>query len=879
MVMAVCGLALAWVALKQPGPVVSVVAALAVPVVAYGLGWSRRQILVSALSLGSFVAVVDYLSWRTTVINWSAWWISLPLLIAEAFGALHAVGIAWTVWPRPEKPWQPTADATELPIFVLIPTVNEGVDVVGPTIDAALLARSAFQDRYPHASVTIVVCNDGRVANWNGWRDVERLAKSRGVVHVARQVGGGAKAGNIEHARRLLNIHGNALLVVFDADQIAEPEFLLATVPVLDDEQVAWVQTSQTYRNLDNPVARWAEHQQAIFYKILCPGKARQNSAFICGTNVVIRAAALDEIGGFPQDSVTEDFAASLRLHARWRSVFVPGVLARGLGPMDLRSYFGQQRRWAIGTLGALRTNGRQIFWPSRTGLSLEQRVQYGLAATHYLGGLKDLIFVLAPLVFLVTAIPAVSGATLGDFINHFLPYLIFSQGVLLVAANGKTSWRGLVMGFASFPVLVGSLVTVLAGRRIGFAVTAKSRAAGRQVGHVLPHLVGLGICLAVLAFSFATGRVGAAQLVSLVWVGYSLLSFSVALGLALADVRGLRLPSSGQQRPSVGQRLRVLARVLPRRRRRYALAAGTATLALLAVATVALPNLDPSAAAAFEPSAKPSELKVGLALAGDAPPSGSIALGRKWDLIGRTQQVDEPFDLAWMSSRRQEGTTPWITLVFGTGGDDLDSGLPAIVNGTHDGELRRWADQARAFGGPIYLTVLPQVDRSWAATTAVAHGGIPADVGPAWSHVRELFRSEGANNVAFVWAPADPDSDQLFAPAANQVDAVLLSLISYPGTSWADPDRAITAVQARHPGKAVLLEISAAGSDSAKATWISKAVHAAQKNGQVRALIYHQAPPDGSKDPRWPLLPGSSSARSFEAASVSGTAGTEVQR
>ena len=52
-----------------------------------------------------------------------------------------------------------------------------------------------------------------------------------------------------------------------------------------------------------------------MFYNLLCPGKAALNSAFICGTNVVpLAAAALDEIGGLPQNSVTEDFSPPLLL-------------------------------------------------------------------------------------------------------------------------------------------------------------------------------------------------------------------------------------------------------------------------------------------------------------------------------------------------------------------------------------------------------------------------------------------------------------------------------------------------------------------------------------------------------------------------------------
>ena len=116
-------------------------------------------------------------------------------------------------------------------------------------------------------------------------------------------------------------------------------------------------------------MSRWADDQQSLFYNLLCPGKAALNAAFICGTNVVIRAAALDEIGGLPQDSVTEDFAASIALHPRWRSVYLTDVLATGLGPLDIPSYLKQQGRWALGTLGVFRTHWREICAPEETWL------------------------------------------------------------------------------------------------------------------------------------------------------------------------------------------------------------------------------------------------------------------------------------------------------------------------------------------------------------------------------------------------------------------------------------------------------------------------------------------------------------------------------
>ena len=379
------------------------------------------------------------------------------------------------------------------------------------------------------------------------WQETEVLAQRLGVTCITRTVGGGAKAGNIENARQQLKASGEALIVIFDADQIAQPEFLLKTVSPFADPGVGWVQTGQYYYNLDNPVARWANDQQGLFYRVLCPGKSAQNAAFICGTNVMLRGRALDEIGGLPQNSVTEDFEASIRLHPRWRGIFLSEELAHGLGPLDLASYFGQQRRWAIGTLGVLRSHWRALILPQWDGLSVAQRVQYGLACTHYLCGVRDLIYIIAPLVFLVTHTPAVRGAYLSTFLWHFLPYWAASQVAFWYVARGKTSLGGIVIGFGSFPALLGSFLTVLRGGRGTFTVTSKTRARGRRQWPLLPHVIALVACLVALGITLWPHGAQGPVLVSVLWVGYTVLMLGGMLWLGLEDERvkrGWRWPT-----------------------------------------------------------------------------------------------------------------------------------------------------------------------------------------------------------------------------------------------------------------------------------------------------------------------------------------------
>lgn len=515
------------------------------------IGWRKRrrttphEARTAALAAGVGICAAYYFFFRGQIIHWAAWWIALPLFLAEMHGILHTLGLQYTIWPRPNPGVYADEDAPRR-IFLLIPTVNEGPIVLEPTVLGALAARARYLAECPNADVRIVVCNDGMVAGYPEWQDAERLADRLGVDCVTRPVGGGAKAGNIEFARQELGAVGDALLVIFDADQVAEEEFLARTVPYFQDSSLGWVQTGQYYRNLENPVARWANDQQALFYGVLCPGKARLNAAFICGTNVVLRAAALDEIGGLPQDSVTEDFAASLLLHPRWRSLFLTEVLATGLGPMDLKSYFAQQGRWATGTLGALRRHWRALLLPTREGLTRPQKIQYLLACTHYLSGLRDLIYLAVPFLFLLMGVSAIQGTDIPVFLAHFLPYWALSQIAFWHASWRRTTFRGIILSFGSFPVLLASLLLVVLGQRTRFAITPKKRSGTKAGMPLFSQMLALGGCCVGLVMATASQDDKALVLLSAFWLLYMFFMLAGILWLGFRDWRAGRRAAVG---------------------------------------------------------------------------------------------------------------------------------------------------------------------------------------------------------------------------------------------------------------------------------------------------------------------------------------------
>jgi cellulose synthase/poly-beta-1,6-N-acetylglucosamine synthase-like glycosyltransferase len=854
-VIASCAVALAfvWVGYAHPGPLV-IVAALVIGAAVLALtDVNRRQAITMLLAVGFGISAADYMGWRIAVTNWPGWWIAVPLLFAEMLGAIHTLGFQLTVWPWPP----PVLEAGEAPapreVFMLIATVNEGVDIIRQTLTGCLAARERYLAQYPDGQVTIVVCNDGLVAKYPHWTDIVELAQELGVCCVTRTIPGGAKAGNIENARQHYRITGSRLMAIFDADQVPTADFLVKTVPPFADPKIGWVQTGQYYSNLANPVSRWADDQQSMFYNLLCPGKAALNAAFICGTNVVLRAAALDEIGGLPQDSVTEDFAASIKLHARWRSIYLTDILATGLGPLDVPSFLKQQGRWALGTLTAFRGHWADILLPRKNGLRLGQRIQYFLAGTHYLCGLRDLIYIISPALFIFTGVPAVRTATLSQYMLHFLPYGLLGLVGMWYCARGVTGLRGVIIGFGSTPALLSSLYATVTFRKKPFALTSKSRDGRQSHRYLGVYIAPLILCFAALAWTTQVhGRQATSMFISLLWVVYSIVMLLSYLWLAYADIRARRAGEEEMlaRQPYPAKMLIRGSSVRPVLN--LGLAALVASPLLLGLRLASLPMFGKSAAAfaitAQQADARYVGVSVPVRQLTSAPPLLERDLGVGFSIMGRTQLITDQFDSAWASELATRGARPWITLQFGVLGAHqlapLDANLPAIYNGVDDSALRRWATEIRDFGKPVYLTVLLQVDRNWAVSSAVADGGIPQDVPKAWLHIQSVFRSVGANNVGWVWAPADPLHDQQFAPPPSSIDAVLQDFIDYPGTQWGNPGKALPSLVKRYPGKPIFVEVAADGPAAEKVAWLARLRTALADCPQVYALLYHEGGP-----------------------------------
>jgi cellulose synthase (UDP-forming) len=266
---------------------------------------------------------------------------------------------------------------------------------------------------------------------------------------------------------------------------VPEPTVLLQILPHFHDEDVAFVQSPQSYTNAVNLVSAGSAEAQRIFYELVCPGKNHFNAAFCVGTNVMFRRSALDEIGGVFTGSNSEDIWTSLELHRRgWKSIYVPLVLARGLAPQDVGSYLKQQLRWASGGYEVL-LRGR--LFRRGNGLTIDQRLQYLFVSTHYLLSLAMLTFMFLPATYLLFALSPIRANGV-VWATHYVPFYAMTLLVTWLQSGGFKG-SAIVASIGAAPVHLRALWATVRNKPAKWSATNRHGGGTRSLWVVMPHV------------------------------------------------------------------------------------------------------------------------------------------------------------------------------------------------------------------------------------------------------------------------------------------------------------------------------------------------------------------------------------------------------
>ncbi|WP_278312447.1 glycosyltransferase [Lolliginicoccus levis] len=289
---------------------------------------TRQVIALRVLILIAALLGLNYIIWRWMFsVAWPAWYIAVPLVIAETYSLIDSLLFGLTMWRlrRRGEPPLPPEDAT---VDVFITTYNEPLDLVLRT------AEAAQRIRYPHRTW---ILDDGSRP------ELGEIAKARGIEYLVRASGWRnkprhAKAGNLSNA--LMHTDGEFILIL-DADQVPQPEILDRTLGYFEDQRMALVQTPQYFINV--PEGDPLGSQAPLFYGPIQEGKDGWNAAYFCGSNAVLRREALMQLGvtGYVE-AVEKDIRGALAAAAK--------VIEKARADLDGSS---PQSRAALGTVRA----------------------------------------------------------------------------------------------------------------------------------------------------------------------------------------------------------------------------------------------------------------------------------------------------------------------------------------------------------------------------------------------------------------------------------------------------------------------------------------------------------------------------------------------
>ncbi|WP_291546963.1 glycosyltransferase family 2 protein [Clostridium sp. HMP27] len=419
----------------------------------------------------------------------------ISLITVEVLGALEAAVHYFNMHkveniPLPSVPLDMYPD-----VDIFIATYSEANDILLKTVNGCL-----YMDYPDKSKVHIYLCDDSRRP------EVRKLAKDMGINYIDREDNKGAKAGNLNHA---MLVTSSPLIVTLDADMIPKHDFLMKTVPYFVDAkikntnckeedkiEIGFVQTPQSFYNPDLfQFNLFSENripnEQDYFYKDIQVSRNKSNSVIYGGSNTVLSRAALDDIGGFYTQSITEDFATGILLQKKGYICYaVNEVLASGLSATDLNSLIQQRVRWARGVIAT----GRKMHIIFTPNLTVGQKINYMASIWYWYAPIKRLIYIMSPILF-ATFGYVVLKCTLLEVLIFWLPMYITSNiSLKMLSGNIRTTkwtsiYETLMFPYMLFPVLLETFGITLKK----FQVTKKGQVQsekGKNIGYMIPFLV-----------------------------------------------------------------------------------------------------------------------------------------------------------------------------------------------------------------------------------------------------------------------------------------------------------------------------------------------------------------------------------------------------
>lgn len=455
------------------------------------------------------------------------WAASAQSLAAAGFAVASA--LLWITGLRASTLWLRsgmTRASAEPPAFVGATATPQRIALlycVADDADTAGIAASMRQD----IPVTTIILDDSREGAARA--EIDAFARISGCRVLRRDDRSGFKAGNLNHARRALAGQFDAF-VVCDSDVALPPTLARVCAAQLADPAVALAQAAPQAGPGRTWFARYFGPLLATHLGVMRRGRAAHGIVAFLGRGAMVRASALDDVGGFPE-AVAEDLALTVVLRqAGWRLVNADITFTEDY-PIDYRAFRTQMRKTTEGAVEFLQSPRRL------RGLRRRERLDVALETC------------LVPIAAIAGVLALVSGAVLAAHASPPPQWALVLTALsalapLLPEAVRRAQTRGVAAGIAfgliggalygsTMFVVLSAVLRTCAGRGAVFWTTPKRviTMGPRQLLHLLRADIILAPLL-VMVVALAAGS----PLMALAVLG--------PLGVALAfSIPGLRAP------------------------------------------------------------------------------------------------------------------------------------------------------------------------------------------------------------------------------------------------------------------------------------------------------------------------------------------------
>lgn len=263
-------------------------------------------------------------------------WILSSLL--TIYGIYYAFMLIFTFLPLKER----VAHGPRTKFAVVVAARNEEA-VIGNLVD------SLFQQNYPRELYDVIVapnnCRDNTkgVAEEHGAMIFEPKSVIRSKGDVLKEL----------FASLLRERPDYEAFVVFDADNVADPDFLRN----MNSALVEGAEVAQGYRDSKNPYTTYMASCSTIYYYMVNrflnrPRNAIGLSGMINGTGFAVKADVLRALGGYNTRTLTEDIEFSTQVILSGRKVeWVPNAITYDEQPEDFLTSWKQRKRWTLGLI------------------------------------------------------------------------------------------------------------------------------------------------------------------------------------------------------------------------------------------------------------------------------------------------------------------------------------------------------------------------------------------------------------------------------------------------------------------------------------------------------------------------------------------------